>query len=131
MEISLTPSKNIDPELITQLQSDLELLIPLFTQLELGKRMGLHKTNFNKYIKGYIKITRIFLENFYSAWGEQIESIRTMQKMQKASMELAEAVQSYSRPGKHKEPSLSELREILLRIEKKIDRQIHTHNTKT
>lgn len=118
MDIAPIPGKHITPEHVAQLKADLELLFPLFTQEVLGKRMGLHKSNFNKYVKGSLRITRTFLKNFYAAWGDILRDERTNQK---TLHDANSPIQTYYPARPKKEIGLADIIAILERIEEKID----------
>lgn len=111
-DISPISAKGIDPKLFKQFLGDLELILNWETQETLGNRMGIKKSNFNRYIKGFLPITRGFLKKFYEAWGEQINE---------KSDHLRQG--SYFQALGIEEPTLADVMAILRRIESKIDRQ--------
>jgi hypothetical protein len=113
-EISPIPAKGVNPIRFEQFKSDLELLLGLITQEELGEAMHVKRSNMNRYIKGTLKITKGFLKKFYAAWEERITEERD--KVKSTNSE-------YTLQNEKKGPTMSDLLTILLRIETKIDRQ--------
>ena len=113
-EISPTSAKGMDPTLFKRFKADLELILNWTTQEELGNQMGIKRSNINRYVKGNLPITKGFLKKFYDAWGDTINE---------KTSRLREVSPHYNPPDQKKEPSLTEIMTILLRIEVKIDRQ--------
>lgn len=111
-EISPIAAKNIDPKLFRQFKADLELILNWETQEALGSEMGIKKTNFNRYVRGYLPVTKGFLKKFYEAWGELIN--------EKSNHLRGDP---YPQPVGAQEPTLADVMAILRRIENKIDRQ--------
>jgi transcriptional regulator with XRE-family HTH domain len=113
-EISPIAAKNIEPEQFDLFKSDLASLLRLVTQDELGKRMGINKSNVNKYVRGHLPVTRTFLKKFYAVWGNRIKAGDNQQEMS-----------AYPFPYGVKEPSMRDIMTILQRLEKKIDAQAY------
>jgi transcriptional regulator with XRE-family HTH domain len=113
-EIFPAAAKNIDPNQFELFKSDLALLLKVITQDELGKRMGINKSNVNKYVRGNLPITRSFLEKFYAVWGNRINE---------ENSHVIQESPIYSPPENKAYPSLRDIMTILQRIEQKLDRQ--------
>ena len=113
-DVSPIPAKNIDPSRFDSFKSDLALLLTLITQDELGKRMGVSRSNVNKYIRGNIRVTSGFFDKFYAVWGNWI-------KAEKDKIRLASTI--YPPSHQAEEPSMRDIMTVLQRIETKIDRQ--------
>ena len=112
-EISPTSAKSVDPKLFKQFRLDLELLLNWETQEALGNEMGISRSNFNRYIKGSLPVTKGFLKKFYEAWGNQINE---------KSSHLRE--DPYPQKAGTPEPTLADVITILQRIESKIDLRV-------
>jgi transcriptional regulator with XRE-family HTH domain len=113
-DVSPIPAKNIDPKRFDSFKSDLALLLNLVTQDELGKRMGVSRSNVNKYVRGNLPVTSVFFDKFYAVWGNRI-------KEEKDKIRLASSI--YPPSHQAEEPSMRDIMTILQRIETKIDRQ--------
>ena len=113
-EISPVRGKNVEPERFAQFRIDLGLLLESMTQEELGKGMGVERSNINKYIKGTHPITKGFISKFYKAWSYQLNLERPRPEVDGPEDSPAAQV---------KEPTLADVMTILQRIERKIDRQ--------
>lgn len=111
-EISPISAKNVDPKLFRQFKADLELILNWETQEALGNEMGIKKTNFNRYVRGYLPVTKGFLKKFYEAWGASVNE-KTNHLREDRYLQTAGTL----------EPTLADVMAILQRIESKIDRQ--------
>ena len=114
-EISPVPAKGLNPVRFDRFKSELDLLLGAITQEELGEGMGIKRSNINGYIKGTLKITKGFLKKFYAAWEERIAEER---------VKVKSADSDYDQQTEKKEPTMSELLTVLLRIEQKLDKQM-------
>jgi len=112
-EISPVPAKGINPIRFEHFKDDLEFLLGLITQEELGEAMGIKRSNINGYIKGQLKITKGFLKKFNTAWAERIAEERA--KVRAADSE-------YTPQNEKKGPTMADLLTVLLRIEQKLDK---------
>lgn len=109
-EINPISAKGIDPKLFKQFRDDLELVLTWETQENIGSRMGILRSNINRYIKGYLPVTKGFLKKFYAAWGDKLNENRVAED---PSLQIQDK----------QERTLLEIFTILQRIESKIDRQ--------
>ena len=114
-EISPIPAKGLDQQLFAKFKNDLEFLLGLITQEEIGKKMGdMARSNINSYIKGTNPVTKAFINKFNEAWIYRINEERA---------NLEPNVVEESPVDRAKEPTLADVMAILQRIESKIDRQ--------
>jgi transcriptional regulator with XRE-family HTH domain len=127
-ELSPIPNKYIDPAQFEQFKADLTLLLKRFTQEELGNAMGMARSNFNGYVKGSHPITKRFLKIFYGSLQDWIDQEKARHPRYDPPTvpphDPTNAPTDDFPPNEVKEPSLTDILTILLRIESKIDQRM-------
>lgn len=67
-------SRRATSEAVQQFKEDRELLN--YTDAEIGRRMGIDRSNFSSYINGNLPITKDFIRRFYYAFLNEVLTIK-------------------------------------------------------
>ena len=110
VNINVIAARGVDSKRLELFKLHLTALLSLFTQAEVGSRMGVNRSNINRYIRGTLPITKGFLMKFYTAWQDSINKDPNIQKAMPIS------------PNENAEPTLNEVMKRIVIIEAKLSR---------